>query len=180
MTAGPGSFGRGRSPGRKAMSDSGNRIVRLLAALSLTFTLLVFGAPAATAEEYAALDGVKGLKTVFDFGQGSPEKAVVVFQAIRDVYREKSVTSLATPPATVIVFRSGAVKLLSTADRNEKVAEMIRQFKKDGVRMEVCMFAVKVLGVDPDTLMPEIEKVPNGFVSVSGYQAQGYSVISVQ
>lgn len=160
------------------MRDSGNRFVRLLAALSLTFTLLVFAA-AATAGEYAALDGVKGLKTVFDYGQGSPEKSVAVFQAIRDAYQEKSVTSLANPPATVIVFRSGAVKLLTTAGGNEKVGGMIRQFKEDGVRMEVCMFAVKVLGVDPDTLLPEIEKVPNGFVSVSGYQAQGYSVISV-
>jgi hypothetical protein len=39
------------------------------------------------------------------------------------------------------------------------------------------MYAVKALG--PATLMPEIEQAGNGFISVAGYQAQGYSVVSV-
>jgi intracellular sulfur oxidation DsrE/DsrF family protein len=61
----------------------------------------------------------------------------------------------------------------------DKVAELVRQFKKAGIKMEVCMFAVKVLGVDPATLMPEVDRVGNGFIAVLGYQAQGYSVQSI-
>ncbi|WP_158414066.1 DsrE family protein [Geoalkalibacter subterraneus] len=96
-------------------------------------------------------------------------------------------TSLPNFPKAVIVFHDEAVKFLSTDrkgskeenDTLDKIAETIRQAKKDGVKMEVCMYAVKIFGVDPDTIMPEIEKVENGWISVSGYQAQGYSLITV-
>lgn len=99
----------------------------------------------------------------------------------------QNVTSLPDAPTAVIVFHDQAVKFLST-ERNgdekenetlDKVPEMIRQIKNDGVRMEVCMYAVKVFGVNPETILPEIEKVENGWVSVAGYQAQGYSLIAI-
>jgi intracellular sulfur oxidation DsrE/DsrF family protein len=51
--------------------------------------------------------------------------------------------------------------------------------KKAGVKLEVCLYAVKALNVDPDTIMPEVDKVGNGFISVVGYQAQGYSVVTI-
>jgi len=35
------------------------------------------------------------------------------------------------------------------------------------------MYPVKVPGIDPATLMPEIDQVGNGFISVPGYQAEG-------
>lgn len=58
-------------------------------------------------------------------------------------------------------------------------AETIRQMKKAGVTFEVCMYAVKVLGVDPATILPEVDKVGNGFISIVGYQAKGYSVVTI-
>lgn len=155
--------------------------------LVFAFILLISPATPALSQEYKALEGVKELKTVFDYGHGSPEAALVIFPAIRGVYQSKSVTSLPHAPTAVIVFHDQAVKFLSTdrkgdEKKNEtldKVAEMIRQLKKDGVRMEVCMYAVNVFGVNPDTIMPEIEKVENGWVAVSGYQAQDYSLIAI-
>ena len=51
--------------------------------------------------------------------------------------------------------------------------------KKEGVKLEVCIYAVKVLGLDPATIMPEIDQVGNGFISVAGYQAQGYTVVTI-
>ncbi len=51
--------------------------------------------------------------------------------------------------------------------------------KQDGVKMEVCLYAAKVLGVDPNSILPEIDHVGNGFISIVGYQAQGYSDIAV-
>lgn len=151
------------------------------------FTLLLFGATPALSQDYDALEGVKGLNTVFDYGHASPEEALVIFPAIREVYQSKSVTSLSNPPSVVIVFHDAAVKFLTTERKGskeenatrDKIAEVIRQLKKDGVKMEVCMYAVKVFGVDPDTIMPEIEKVGNGWIAVSGYQTKGYSVIAV-
>lgn len=155
--------------------------------LVFVFILLTLAPAPALSQGYEALEGVQGLKTVFDYGHASPEAALVIFPAIRGVYQSKSVTSLPQPPKAVIVFHDQAVKFLSTerkGDKREnetldKVAEMIRQFKKDGVKMEVCMYAVKVFDVDPDTIMPEIDKVENGWVAVSGYQARDYSLIGI-
>lgn len=153
----------------------------------IVFLLLIFSPAPAMSQEYEALKGVQELKTVFDYGHGSPEAALLIFPAIRGVYQSKSVTSLTQPPTAVIVFHDQAVKFLSTERKGgkkenetlDKIAEMIRQFKKDGVKMEVCMYAVKVMGVNPDTILPEIKKVENGWVSVSGYQAQDYSLIVI-
>ena len=49
--------------------------------------------------------------------------------------------------------------------------------EKDGVKMEVCLYAAKSQGIDPATIMPEIDPVGNGFVSVAGYQAQGFALV---
>jgi intracellular sulfur oxidation DsrE/DsrF family protein len=35
------------------------------------------------------------------------------------------------------------------------------------------------MGVDPATIMPEVEIVGNGFISVVGYQSQGYSLVKI-
>ena len=154
--------------------------------LFIFISLLLIVTPALS-QDYDSLEGVKGLNTVFDYGHASPKDALIIFPAIREVYQSKSVTSLSDPPSVVIVFHDAAVKFLTTERKGseeenatrDKIAEVIRQFKKDGVKMEVCMYAVKVFGVDPDTIMPEIEKVENGWVAVSGYQAKGYSLIAV-
>lgn len=154
--------------------------------LFIFISILLVVTPA-LAQDYDALEGVKGLNTVFDYGHASPEEALIIFPAIREVYQSKSVTSLPNPPSVVIVFHDAAVKFLTTERKGseeenatlDKIAEVIRQFEKDGVKMEVCMYAVEVFGVNPDTIMPEIEKVGNGWIAVSGYQAKGYSLIAV-
>lgn len=169
------------------MKRNGNWSIRHLALFTVILALFVGSTPA-LAGEYPALTGVKGLDAVFDYSQGSPMLSTIIFPAIKSVYDDPSVRALPAPPRTVIVFHGQAVKLLSTARKGfdkadqstlDKVAEMIKQFKKDGVKMEVCMYAVKVMGIDPATIMPEIDKVGNGFISVLGYQAQGYNVVTL-
>ena len=72
--------------------------------------------------------------------------------------------------------------LLSNHSDNEALdqfANTIREMKNNGVRFEVCDYALKVMGVDPNTMLPEINHVANGFISIAGYQAQGYSTITI-
>ena len=162
------------------------KIVRTISFICVLSLYVFFSVPV-FAENYEALEGLQGLNTVFDYANGSPEEALVVFPAIREVYQSKSVASLPKPPANVIVFHNHAVKFLTTNRTDDvkknktldKVAAMIRQFSKDGVKMKVCIYAVKVFGIDPDTILPEIDKVPNGFISISGYQAKGYSLVAI-
>jgi intracellular sulfur oxidation DsrE/DsrF family protein len=61
----------------------------------------------------------------------------------------------------------------------ESFQETLKQMKKDGVKLEVCLYAVKMMGVDKATILPEIDQVGNGFVSVIGYQMQGYAVVRI-
>lgn len=164
------------------------RWLRSLTAITFFPALLALSVIPATAGEYAALAGVKGLDSVFDISLASPQMATVIFPAVLDVHQNPEVRALPAAPRTVVVFHGQAVKLVSTDRKGmekadmaayDKVAELIRQFKKAGIKMEVCMYAAKVLGVDPATFMPEVDRVGNGYVSVLGYQAQGYSVQSI-
>ena len=162
-------------------------VYKVLAALFVGL-LITFLATPVIAGQYAALKGVNGVNTVFDVSQGSPKVANIVFWAVKDVYQNESVRSLPNPPRTVVVFHGPSVKLISsdrTGFKPEEIAELdkfadtIRQMKKDGVTFEICDYAAKVMGVDPATIMPEIDHVGNGFISVAGYQAQGYAVVRI-
>lgn len=142
----------------------------------------------AMSDEYTALKGLQGVKTVFDFSLGSPQKANVVFWAVRNVYDDGAVRALAEPPQVAVVFRGPAVRML-TVDRKgfekadhealDAFAKKIKDMKKEGVTFEVCGYALKVMGIDPKTVLPEVDQVGNGFISIAGYQNQGYSVITI-
>ena len=163
-------------------------MVRLSATLLVAIGFVTLIAVPAMSGEYPALNGVKSVKTVFDVTQGSPQTANIVFWAVKNVNDDESVRSLSELPQVAVVFHGPAVKLISN-DRNgfnesdnealDKFANTIREMKAEGVRFEVCDYALKVMGVDPYTVFPEVEHVPNGFISIAGYQTQGYSVITV-
>jgi uncharacterized protein len=151
-------------------------------------SIIAMAAIPAMSGDYAALEGVKSLKTVFDVTHGSPQTANIVFWAVNNVNDDGSVRALSQPPQIVVVFHGPSVKMISTdrsgfkeSDHEEldKFTNTIRQMKASGVNFEVCDYALKVMGVDPKTVMPEVDHVPNGFISIAGYQAQGYSVITI-
>lgn len=136
----------------------------------------------------SALNGVKNYNVMFEFSQGNPKIANLVFWAVKNSYEVDEVKSLKGDKNIVVVFHGPVVKLLSSdkAPFNaaewsevEKFQGTIRQMKKDGVKFEVCLYAAKVLGVDKETIMPEIDRVGNGFVSVVGYQMQDYAVVRI-
>ena len=171
------------------MNRNNNPQIRHLLIILVAVLFSLLNVTPAVSGEYTALNGVKGIKAVFDVSLGSPQMANIVFWAVQDVYKNKSVLSLKETPQLAVVFHGPAVKLISTnregfkdADNEmlNKFADMIRQMKKDGVKLEVCDYALKVLGVDPATILPEIGHVGNGFISVAGYQAQGYSVVTIK
>lgn len=150
-------------------------------------SILTFS-PAEAAGYDKALQSVNDYKAVYEFSQGDPKIANLVFWAVKNSYEVDEVKGLAGKKEIVVVFHGPVVKLLSTnkAPFNaaewaevEKFHETIREMKKDGVKFEVCLYAVKVFGVDETAIIPEIDKVGNGFVSVIGYQMQDYAVVRV-
>lgn len=165
------------------------KYIRYISALMAVLFVLALTASPAVSDEYTALDGVDGLKVVFDVSLASPSMANVVFGAVTGVYTDKNVTALPNPPETAIVFHGPAVNLISTSREGLEVSDIealdtfaatIRKMKEDGVKLEVCDYALEVMGVDPALILPEVDHVGNGFISIAGYQARGYSLISIK
>ena len=155
---------------------------------AVLFFLVTAAAGSAVAAEYKSLAGVNRIRAVFDVSIGSVDRANTVFWAVRNAYDDRAARALPEKPNVVVVFRGPAVQLLTAshnglsteeAESRDEFAEMIRKMKAEGVTFEVCMYAVKVSAIDPGAILPEIDRVGNGFISVIGYQQQGYSVVRI-
>lgn len=155
----------------------------LLAAFLLVAAGTGFG------EEYPALKGVNPVKAVFGFEIGNPQSALVHLQVIQQTFRDKNIRAGKKKPEIVVVFYGPSVKLASRnrdafaeADRKiiEEYAGTVAAMAKEGVKFEICLIAMKLLGVDPSTTLPEIRPVGNGWIAVIGYQARGYSLVPVK
>jgi intracellular sulfur oxidation DsrE/DsrF family protein len=157
-------------------------------ALFCILCLVGFFVVSASAEEYEALKGVKSIKTIFDFRDGNPDTALVHLQLVHDTYKNPAIRSVSEKPEFVVVFMDVSVLLLSKNRKNfspeekqklEVFDKTISAMAKDGIRLEVCMFAAGTLEVDPESITPEIHRVGNGWIASLGYQQRGYSMVPV-
>ena len=160
---------------------------RKIVQVSLTaFFLVLSSLSYALAEEYDAMKGVNSVNVMFDMRDGNLETAIIHLNLIHDTYKE--LVAMKKNPIFVVVFMAGAVKLISTDHSGfkaeeqrflEEISSIISTMSKAGIRVEVCAFALKVFGVEPASILSEIERVENGWISEIGYQARGYSLVPV-
>ncbi len=87
------------------------------------------------------------------------------------VYIGPSVQYLSTSPNAEVADRHGAV-LMEIESNVEKLAAL-------GIEQEICAVATDVFGIDNNTLLPDLDLVGDGFISLIGYQAQGYHLVPV-
>ena len=146
--------------------------------------------PAAEIKEggYKSLQGVKQVNAVFDFRIGDPKSAALHLDVIHQTCKDKALQMGKKKPSFAVVFSGPSVKLLSTkregvaaddAKTLDEIANKLDAMAKEGIRLEVCQIALKVLSVDPASILPELHMVGNGYVSLIGYGAQGYSSVPV-
>jgi uncharacterized protein len=142
----------------------------------------------AFSEEYPALKGLKSVKAVFGFEMGNPQNALVHLQVIHQTFKDRNIWIGKKKPEFVVVFYGPSVKLASknrsgfaAGDQKtlDEYASTISAMAKDGIKFEICLIAVKLLGVEPSSILPEIKQVGNGWISVIGYQGKGYSFVQV-
>ena len=161
--------------------------LRKLAVMSISaFFLIVSSLTLASAEEYDAMKGINSVNAIFDMRDGNLQTAGIHLNLIHDTYKE--LVTMKKNPVFVVVFMGSAVKLISsdrsgfTAEEQttlKEIASIISKMSKAGIRVEVCVFAVKLFGIEPASILPEIERVGNGWISEIGYQARGYSLVPV-
>lgn len=80
-------------------------------------------------------------------------------------------------PEIVVVFIGPSVNLVSTdGSGSAEIADKVARMKADGIRFEICMTAAH--DVSAASIPPEIVQVGNGWISLIGYQQQGYAMIA--
>lgn len=156
--------------------------VFLLLALSLT----ALGVQADAPTDARVLEGVEQGRVVFDLNNTDPEMLALYLMVIRETHED--LTDQGVEPDMILAFRGQAVTMISEDrerfeltefDHLDAIEEHIAALREKGVRMESCSVATRLFGVDAGELLPGIEPVRNTFVSLTGYQAQGYAVIPI-
>ena len=156
--------------------------------LFLSIFLLCATVANVSGEEYEALQGLKSIKVVFDVRTGNPQSTLSLLKLIQDTFKDKNIRTDMEKPAFEVVFLGPAVKLVSkskesfSADEKkilDEIAQTITAMSKDGIRFEICLVAAKIFGVEASSILPEIKQVHNGWISLIGYQAKGYSLVPV-
>ena len=161
---------------------------RAVMASVLAGSLSVLGSVAAAGEpnDKAALEGLKEAKIAFDLTTGSGKALLTQLNVIDET--RKSLIAQGVTPRIVLAFRSGATFLVQNdmekvkpenKEYAPKIAAKLREMSEaPGVEsMEQCNVAVRLTKVDAKHVMPEVKVVGNGWISLMGYQARGYSYI---
>lgn len=136
-------------------------------------------------QESEALKDLKSVKAVIDFRTGDPKKALVYLTLIGDTFRDKNFRVATAHPNFVVNFGGESVKLLAkdtkgyTPDEQKMISQIkdkVSALAKDGMKFEYCIYGGKIFGVEPANV-PGVRMVDNGWVTVIGYQAKGYSLM---
>ncbi len=149
------------------------------AAILLLGSLLFAGGqlPVASAAQGAA-------KAVFDVRIGKPAIAASHLKLIHETFRE--LKEAGKRPKVVVVFIGPSVKLISSNRSGfagdelkalDEIAKTVAAMAKDGIQLEICMVAAGAFHVDPASVLPQIRKVPNGWISLISYQSRGYALV---
>ena len=153
----------------------------LIAALLAALSIQLWAADAPNDRD--ALRGVTTGKVVFDINMKEPKKMTlylaVIKQTVEDLKRQQ------VKPDVILAFRGLSVLLISKDreqmeltdfDHLDKVAAQLAELQQMDVRMEACSVATRLFKVDNASLLDGIKPVGNTFVSLTGYNAQGYAL----
>jgi intracellular sulfur oxidation DsrE/DsrF family protein len=162
------------------------RRVRIIVSIVVASVFMLAAVGFVSAATYESLAGMKSIKAIFDVRAGNTKSAVMQLKLIHDTYKDKSIRAVSKKPSFIVGFAGPSVKLISKDKQGispedqkamDEIALTVQAMAKDGIKLEVCDFAVKAFGVDPASILPEIKHVPNGWISLIGYQAKGYSLV---
>jgi len=162
--------------------------MKTLSGLMASILLILATSAAATdkPDDSRALQGVEKGKVVFDINMTDAGKMTLYLAVIRETVDD--LRRQGVEPDVILAFRGKSVLLVSK-DREQmeltdfehldKIAAQLQDLSAQGVRMEACSVATRLFGIDNGTLLDGVEPVGNTFVSLIGYQAQGYANIPI-
>jgi len=163
------------------------RFMSAAAAAIAVLALATAPAYAQTADDKAALTGLKEVKVAFDLTNGDGKSLLKQLEFIDET--RQSLSKQGVKPEIVIAFRGPATKLVQK-DQNQikpedrdsaaTIAKKVSALHAaDGVAgIEQCAVAVRLAGTKEADVIPGVKVVGNGWISLMAYQAKGYGYIS--
>ena len=154
--------------------------------LYVMLAIAVIPVTAAAIDDADALKGVASGKAVFDVNLGDAGKLALYLSIIEDTH--EGLVRQGVKPDLILAFHGPSVLLISKnrskvpveqQEKYDEVAELIKELKSLGVKLEVCSIATRLMKVDNATIYPEIKVIGNSFISLIGYQAKGYAYIPI-
>lgn len=155
--------------------------------LPIAFVIILVSMNEVYGQQSKAVEGLESMNTVVDFRKDNPKEVATYLNLIHQTYMGVKM-NINENTDFVIVFTGPVVKLLYTnkdgspSEKNEivdTIADKITAMAKDGIKMDICMFAAASYGISPESVFPEIKQVQNGWLSLIGYQAMDYSLLPV-
>jgi intracellular sulfur oxidation DsrE/DsrF family protein len=175
---------------RDRMTISGLGGIGMRSILLLTLVVSIFwglAVKAQSADDRAALSGLKEVKIIFDITKGEAKGLSMTLSVIDET--RQSLIEQGVVPYIVLAFRGPATKLIQS-DRSalnaddleyaDRIAETIKGLSSaSGIAaIEQCGIAVRNQDMKPENVVPGVKVVGNGWVSLAAYQAKGYSYIA--
>jgi len=159
---------------------------RLLVSLFILFSCLQVQA-SGLINDRAALADMKLGKAVFLVDIGDVKKMNFYLEVIQGTVKGMHEQGVKTD--FVLVYIGPSVKYLTTSPAEDIEKSMsdtlmdieanVNKLSELGVTQEICAVATRVFGIDNESLLPELNLVGDGFISLIGYQAQGYHLVPV-
>lgn len=141
--------------------------------------------PTTTVSDAAALRGVHEGKGVFLIDFADPRKTAFYLDIIKGSHA--GMVRQRVKPDFVLVYIGPTVRFLTTTpddvlemehhDSLKAISTAVAKLHKLGVRQEVCAVATRVFSVDDTKLLPGLSLVGDGFISLIGWQTQGYKLV---
>ena len=135
----------------------------------------------------ASLNGIKEAKGVFLIDFTDVKTTAFYLKIIEGTHQ--GFVKQNVDPDLVLVFIGKTVKYLSTQqdeafemeneEQLQSIQNSIQNLSKLGVRLEVCAVATKVFNIDNETIPKQMDIVADGFISLIGWQTQGYKLVPI-
>ncbi|WP_018875039.1 DsrE family protein [Thioalkalivibrio sp. ALJ1] len=162
--------------------------MKMLLTSLLGFSLLLpTAALADKPSDERAIAGLENGRILWDITIGDPERLIARLSVIEETYDDMVRQGL--EPEMMFAFRGGAAGMIAASTDHLELEDVsaVRHIHerledllaREGVHMEACSIATRRFDLTQDDLLPGIQLVGNTFLSIMGYESQGYATIRI-
>jgi uncharacterized protein len=158
---------------------------------SLCLVLALMTGPALAAGSagtggYVSLEGVEQFRGVVDLSHGEPATVLRYLQLVAQM--DEDLKEMGLDRRIVVAMRGGSVRYLRS-DRGpiphadqivaEEIADAVAALDARHIRIEACKVAMDRFEVPADGVLEAVNVVDNTFITLIGFQQQGYGLVAI-